>query len=1117
MDRKFKISILLSLVILILPPFVRFVLQVELIPDSIYHIEGLNRKFQILWSGEGFLINGKKTLKPEACFSSGNNCFCLKTTPTSYRTVFKRAISALGQNSWMIGSRGSNLIVKLSRELHKKTGCKGPVVTFRKEGKALLFSSCLRALLIEGCTKKTILPGKTEILKEGEYILIPPIKMRILFRKTLKLLPGKKGEMIRLFPEERRILEIQQLHDIEPIYASIRDKEGVIYPLKKGENVFKPSKRILPLFPLKSYRNQREIFIEKLIKEKNYRVEGGFYRPVPSGNAYRVAKALGYWKIFKRELTILNSTLGKNGIYSRMPCFKMKIVLKSGESTLNGNSLSWLYSPTPYNSPLGWHPALKYGDWVCGEFWSPYFRGTRRRYFRTTLNLPFIPKTADIIIPSNGFLFINGKPAGNNKEFLQSIHAGKNTLSLLLEIPGLEKGGSPFKIKKDLDLLFSRKDIRRSLTPQAKGGVIVDRDSFTFPVIIAREKGLSFKSGDEVAVHGKIVLVIPESREIELLVGNRSFTLKSWESEIDNRYFSYIKAGHHFKLGDAIILWGEQTGILRLKTDSQFKFRSGKSFTLEINNDGLLVSGRRKKFLVKNGETFTFLGKKWKFEKNRNGLLSYPCLGLKGWRRCYGFQYGAFSTILGVDGISHGIVWKFRKSLSSGKTRISLSIDDDLQKIASDVLEEEIHKIAFRERSRARVIETKIKILEKRLLSLRKKYKEAPSGFLVSKILSLEKQRESLYMQYKRLKNPFYEGAFLLMNQDGEILAAASYPYFPMRKTNILEGIRSGKTNYLINRCWEELYNPGSTFKLVDSIAFLESPNPWIKRLLRNFPLYGKNSINLKDKKLLSGQPIDFNLRNFREEEIKEKNCSLERALANSYNVYFAYLAMHSYPPLLQGVPLSMYPIRYFEENFSLLKYADSLGFNSSIDLVHWKNIHLLTAPSAFPVNAYKLNEVAHYSIGQADLKATPLQMAIIALSIYKKGRTLAPTLIKKIKIQEKVWASPVKQRKVFKEKTAKRIERAMNMVITMGTAKVAFGNWPYKKRTFAKTGTAETALYKDNSLFVGYLKKNREKALIFSLFIPRSGIGGRIAAPIARKFLASYLYYQRKKSYLKK
>lgn len=1116
MDRKFKITILLSLALLILPPFIRFVLQVEVTPGPIHYIEGPDREFQILWSGKGFLINGREELKPGACFSAGNECFCLRTIPSPYRTVFKRDISELGGDYWTIGRRGSNLIVKLSQQLYEKTGCRGPVVKFKKEGGNILFSSCLKAVLTKECFEKNIKPGKTEMLKEGEYILIPSIKMRVLFRKTVRLLPGKRGKVVKLFPVERKILEIQQLLNIEPIYVSISNEEGVVFPLRKGKNVFKPSHRILPLFPLKSYRNQREIFLEKLVKEKNYRMERGFYKAVPGGSAYRIAKALGYWKTFERELTVLNRMLGKDGIYFRMPCFKMKIILRGEGSILNVDSLPWLYSSTPHSSS-GWHPALKHGEWVCGEFWSPYFRGIRRRYFKTTLSLPFTPETAHITIPSNGFLFVNGRPAGNVEEFLQSLHAGKNTLSLLLEITGLEEGGSPFKIRKDLSLLFYRRDIRRSPTPQTKGGVIVDRDSFSFPVIIPKEKALSLKPEDEVAIPGKTILVIPESREIELLIGNRSFILKAMESKKENRYFSYIKAEHHFKLGDALILWRGKTGILRLKTDSRLKFRSGKSFILEINNDGLLVSGRRKKFLVKDGDTFIFLGKKWKFEKNRNGLLAYPCLGLKGWGRCYGFKYGALSTILGIDGISHGLEWKFRKLLSLNKTRLSLSIDDDLQKIASDILEEEIHKIAYRERSKARALGIRIKNLEKELFALREKYKEAPSGSLVSKILSKEKQMETLYMQYNRLKNPFYEGAFLLMNQDGEILAAVSYPYFPMRRRDILKGIRSGKSNYLINRCWEETYNPGSTFKLVDSIAFLESANPWIKRLLRNFPLYGKNSINLKGKKLLSGQPIEFNLRNFREEEIKEKNCSLEKALANSYNVYFAYLAMHSYPPLLQGMSLSLYPIKYFEENFPILKYADALGFNASIDLVRGKNIHLLATPSVFPVNAYKPNEVAHYSIGQADLKVTPLQMAIIALSIYKKGRTLEPTLIKEIKTREKVWAPTLKQRKAFKEKTAKRIERAMNMVITMGTARAAFENWPYKRRIFAKTGTAETALYKDNALFVGYFKMDSEKALIFSVFIPRSGIGGRIAAPIVRKFLDSYLYYQRKKLYLKK
>ena len=1123
MSRKFNIALFLALAILLLPAFLRFVLQVQKNPGYVQFMENPGREFFILWNETGFFLNGSKKLEPNLCFSAGKKCFCIKTVPAPYRTVFRRSISELKGKSWKIGASGNDLVVKLSPELLQKTGCRGPVVILRREGNKLSFVSCLKALMGSGCTFKTIKPGKKVNLETGKYILLPSLRMRILTWEKMTMVPGKRGRRVKLFPVEARGLEIQEVKDVKPLYATLRGNEGTNYPLRKGKNIFKLVYDPLPLFPPGTYRSQREIFLQRLVRERNYRIERGFYIPVARSKTYKIANTLGYWKNFKEQLSRLNHIIGKEGIYSRMPCFRMELDLKAKDKDYNGNSLIWFYASSPgpgWKTSLslsGWKPAFKREGWVCGELWSPHFRGTRKRYFKAILPLSFKPEVKNFLLSSSAFLFVNGIPVGNGAELLKSLKIGNNVLSLMLEISGIKENNVPLKIEKNLDLSFSSRGTRKPATPEKMGGKIVDRDSFSLPAIKLTEDYSPLKSGDEIAIGGKILMVLPQGREIKVSIGNRTFTIKSIDREKENSLFEYSASVKHFALGDTVFLWENRIGILRLKTNARINPYPGKVYTLEVKGDNLLISRGGKSFSVKTGENFEIAGIRWKFIKNRRGVLSYPCLSLKGWGRCYSFQNGALSTILGIKGISHGLEWKFRDLLSRKDTTIYLSIDDDLQKIVSDILEGEIIRIKLREREAAGTLESRIKAVERKLSTLKKRYRKNPSGTLVSRILSLEKQKENMIARYRKLKNPFYEGAILLMNQDGEILAAASYPYLPLRKKAVLKGILSGKSNYLINRCWEDIYTPGSTFKLVDSIAFLESSNPWIKRLLRRFPFSGKDSTNLKGKRLLSGQPIDFNLRNFREEEIGEKNCSLENALANSYNVYFAYISMHSYPPLLKGISLSLFPINYFKKEFPLLKYAEELGFNSSINLIQTPGIGLLTTPSIFPVNAYKLNEIAHYSIGQADLKASPLQMALVALSIYRRGKLAYPSLLRKIRTEENVYSFSKKQKTVFSEKTAWRIEKAMNRVITEGTAKTAFKGWFYRNRIFAKTGTAETALYKDNALFTGYFKVEKGKAVIFTIIIPRSGVGGRIAAPIARKLLESYLYYRTKLITLKR
>jgi cell division protein FtsI/penicillin-binding protein 2 len=64
----------------------------------------------------------------------------------------------------------------------------------------------------------------------------------------------------------------------------------------------------------------------------------------------------------------------------------------------------------------------------------------------------------------------------------------------------------------------------------------------------------------------------------------------------------------------------------------------------------------------------------------------------------------------------------------------------------------------------------------------------------------------------------------------------------------------------------------------------------------------------------------------------------------------------------------------------------------------------------------------------------------------------------------------------------------------------------------YAKTGTAETELYKDNSLFIGFVRFQDGTPLIFSVIVPRSGIGARVAGKLTEDILKAIIEHDNKK-----
>lgn len=188
---------------------------------------------------------------------------------------------------------------------------------------------------------------------------------------------------------------------------------------------------------------------------------------------------------------------------------------------------------------------------------------------------------------------------------------------------------------------------------------------------------------------------------------------------------------------------------------------------------------------------------------------------------------------------------------------------------------------------------------------------------------------------------------------------------------------------------------------------------------------------------------------------------------------------------------------------------AEKLGFNMQIDTPVRTN-----PPSKYPSQKMSVDQVAQTGIGQFDVQATPLQMAMVTAAIENGGKLVAPHMVSQVTDANgnvlESFEDPESKR-VMAERTASLLRDAMRTVATEGGGKPA---QVAGAEVGGKTGTAQRGV--NNSLsplawFTSYGKAGGRQIAVAVVIensdTDRSEIGGgRLAAPIAQKMMAAWL-----------
>lgn len=316
---------------------------------------------------------------------------------------------------------------------------------------------------------------------------------------------------------------------------------------------------------------------------------------------------------------------------------------------------------------------------------------------------------------------------------------------------------------------------------------------------------------------------------------------------------------------------------------------------------------------------------------------------------------------------------------------------------------------------------------------------------------------------YNGLKNlNGYKGAAVAINpKTGEILALISMPtYDPNSLDSVMEAANSGKdaSNVLLNRALNGKYPPGSTFKTITTTSTLQNISDAKTRIFHdNGVLDLGGGYSLPNVKKVPNGDID-----------------LKTAFMKSSNVVFGGLALEL-------------------GNDKLKTTAEKYGFNKDIP-----SVGIEMSSSQFPkLDSNQKGLIAQSGIGQSEILATPIQMALVASTIGNDGVMMQPKLVNKVIDNNGNTVKEISDKKyqtILSKGDADTIQNYMEGLA--GNLQIMNG-----LNAAGKTGTAENSSGKDHSWFIGFAPADNPKIAV-AVIVESSGFGAEYAGPIAAQIL---------------
>lgn len=317
---------------------------------------------------------------------------------------------------------------------------------------------------------------------------------------------------------------------------------------------------------------------------------------------------------------------------------------------------------------------------------------------------------------------------------------------------------------------------------------------------------------------------------------------------------------------------------------------------------------------------------------------------------------------------------------------------------------------------------------------------------------------------YEALGN--YDGAVVVMDPEtGDILAMVSKPtYNPNSIDADWEELQEGSSLY--NRATQGQYTPGSVFKILTTLAYIES-NP---------ETYSDYTYECTGEITIDGKTIHC------ASNKAHGVVNLEDSFAKSCNTSFANM--------VQDID---------EEVFQ--KVCNAMLFNQALPISFESSISSFTI-SETDASSLKMDT----AIGQGKTLVSPLHMVMLASAVANDGVVMRPQMIERIENYNGTVVEETKAKEyvtLFTEEQVSILSQFMRSTVENGTASKLQSEL---YTAYGKTGTAQTTsdLDQTNAWFVGYAEVDG-KQLAIAVVVEDSGNGSTYAVPIAKKIFDLY------------
>jgi len=395
------------------------------------------------------------------------------------------------------------------------------------------------------------------------------------------------------------------------------------------------------------------------------------------------------------------------------------------------------------------------------------------------------------------------------------------------------------------------------------------------------------------------------------------------------------------------------------------------------------------------------------------------------------------------------------------------------------------------------------------------------SGNTLKLSLNLQLQQAGQQALAEAIANspPAPAGAFVAMNPtNGEIYAMGSLPTFNPNVFNGAHPISYAQYNKLfgqaagyplLNRAIQSSYPTGSTFKGITATAALQSgawnltdtyddsgqfqDAPGVFRHNAGHAVYGV--LNITQAIMVSSDDFFYNLGARLNVDVP-KGGALQQ-WARAFGIGRA-----------TGVDLG-------GENAGLLP-SPEWRTKRDAEEVAYERKHHVPCCTLSDKRPWSVGDNENLAVGQGDLEATPLQLAVAYSALENGGNIVRPHVGQEVddpygNVLTRINPAPLR-RLAIAPQNLDAIRTGLHDAASVpgGTSADVFAGWPQSQfPVYGKTGTAQHDNQADQSWYVCYVPDS-VKPILVAVTVEQGGFGAQAAAPAAREILSQWFFGKR-------